>query len=259
MTRYNKIRKWIGQHKILLTRIAILFIFFLLPFFKPIPLSGVQPPKLRIDAYPPGYPVEGQSWIVEVWVSQENWLTWGRAPNATVIMHTSLQGDLTQTTNSKGEAIFMYTSSFGLVDFEARFNNLNCLWTPQQRFVSNTTALLVVNIFGIGTPTAFWSTVSVYHKRSRRDLIGKTLSWTLLILTVVGWSLCLLWFITWKLGSEWGFGNRIVSLSNVSLSFDPHLLLIIGGVFVCTFLIWIKAILFDNRKSRKEVLPNYIR
>jgi hypothetical protein len=256
---YKKIRKWIKQYEISLTRITILLLFFLLPFVKLIPKSVVQPPILRISTYPPGYPVEGQSWIVEVWVSHKNWLTWVRAANATVIMHTSLQGDLIQTASSKGEAVFIYASSLGFVDFEARFNNLTCLCTPQQRFVSNTTALLIISVFGIGGPTAFWSTVSVYHKRSKRDPIGKVLSWILLILTVVGWSLCLLWFRTWKFGSEWGFGNRIVSLFNVSLSFDPHLFSITVAVFVCTFLIWMKAILFDNHKSRKEVLPNYIR
>ena len=219
----------------------------------------VQPPRLRINAYPPGYPVEGQSWTIEVWVSQENWLTWKTVPNATVIMHTSLQGDLIKTTDSKGKAIFMYTSILGSVNFEAHFNNLDCLWTPQQRFVSNTTTLLVIGIFGIGSPTVFWSTVSVYRKRKKSDPIGKILSWALLVLTVVGWLLCLIWFNTWKLGTEWGFGDRIISVFNVSILFDPHLFVITVGVLTFTLLIWLKKILFNNRKSRKDILSNYIR
>jgi hypothetical protein len=233
-----------------------MIIFFAFPFVKLIPLSGIQPPVLRIYAYPPGYPVEGQSWTVEVWVSQENWLTWRPVSNATVIMHTSLQGDLIRTTDNEGRAIFMYTLALGSVSFEVNFNNLDCLWTPQQRFVNNAMALFVIGIFGIGTPSFFWETFSVYYKRKNLNPVEKILNRILLTLIVVGWLLCLIWFITWKSGTEWGFGNEIISAFNISILFDPHLFWITVVVLSWSFLIWLKMILSRYRKERGKGSKN---
>lgn len=257
MVNHTKTKRWVTQHKILIFRVLIIVVFFLLALIKGIPLEGIQPTQLKIDAYPPGYPVEGQTWTIEVWASQENRLTWKPVPNATVAMHTSLQGEFMKTTDDDGKAAFTYTSTLGSVDFEANFDNLSTAWTPQEKFVSNDIAFLVVGIFGIGSTSLFWQTAAIHFKHEKHDRIGQTLSGILVILTTVGFFLCFFWLHTWRLGTEWGFGNQIMSLNGFSITFDRHLFGIMIGAVITASLIWTKEII-SRWKSRKKI-PDYIK
>lgn len=246
-------------HAILISRILIIFVFFAFALGQGFPISLVvqQPTSLKIDAYPPGYPIEGRTWTVEVWMSQGNWLTWKPVPNATVVMHTSLEGEFIKTTDYDGKAVFMYGSTLGTVIFQASFDNLNTEWIPQQKFISNDIALLFIGIFGIGSPSFFWQTVKIHLRREKHDRIGQILSAVLIILVITEFVLCFFWLQTWKLGTEWGFGNEIASLNGFSITFDQHLFGIMIGVVITTSLIWAEEII--GRRRHREKVPDYIK
>jgi hypothetical protein len=227
--------------------IITILLYFAIPLIKEflIPLSIIQPPMLRIIAYPPGYPVEGQSWVIEVWGSQENYLRWRRVAGANVTMHTSTQGDLTFSTDSEGKVIVKYTSSLGRVSFEVHHKDYIFMasWAPQERFISNNIAYLILGFYGIGSPLLFWNVIADFLKHSKRDTVGKLLFWSTLILMTSGWLLSLYWFIIWRLGTEWGFGNTIAVIG-VPILYDPHLFLITLGVVISSFLLKLKMV-FD--------------
>lgn len=240
---------WLKRYKTLLLRFMILVLFFALPFSKLIPHSIIPLPQLNMVINPPGYPVEGKSWDIEVWGSVDSGLTWMPVENATIEISTSNQGKFVLFSDENGKASFTYLKKMGTVSFEAFHEKYGTVkWAPQIRFVDNNVARIVIVFFGLGGSSIIWQVIS---KSKRKDLIDKILFYTLVISSVTGWLLNFYWFFQWKWGTEWGFGNRIVTLY-YPVCFDPHLIVISIIVMASMFLIGMKALFFDRLACKKD-------
>jgi len=255
MKKLDLIISWLKRHKILISRLVLLVLFFILPFSKLILLSGIPIPVLNMIVHPPGYPVEGKEWDIEIWGSLDNGRTWIPVSNATIEVNTSMEGMFTLFSDEDGKVSFTYLSEIGIVSFRSFHEKYgSCEWIPQIRFVDNNVARYVILFFGIGSPSIIWQVLS---KNKRKDPIEKILYYILLVSSVAGWLLSFYWFWQWKWGTEWGFGNRIVTLY-FPIYFDPHLVAISMIVIASTFLTGMKTVFFDRTAKAKTKAPEYI-
>jgi hypothetical protein len=247
--------KWLKNKQTVIIRLLIVLLFFIIPFSKGIPLSILPPePMLKVAVVPPGYPVEGTPWNIKIWGSTDGGLKWYPLKNATIEINTSNQGDFVLYSDDQGTASFTYTKSLGSITVKATSEKYGIdEWVPQISFISNQIALVVISLFGLGMPSAVWQVLS---KLKRKDVIDKILFYVLLVFSVIGWVLSLLWFWAWKFGSEWGFGNRIITLF-YPVYFDPHLIVIVLIVLASGLLSTLK-LLFARRSARATEKATYV-
>jgi len=245
--------KWLRNRETVI-RLLIAILFFTLPFLKGLSLSGLPIPALNVAVVPPGYPVEGTPWNIKIWGSTDNRLTWYPVKNATIEISTSNQGDFVLYSDDQGMASFTYTKSLGTITVKATSEKYGISeWIPQTSFVSNQIALVVISLFGLGTPSVVWQVLS---ELKRKDVVDKILFYVLLAFSVAGWVLSLLWFWEWRFGSEWGFGNRIFILF-YPVYFDPHLIVTALTVLASGFLSTLK-LLFERRPARATEKATYV-
>jgi len=247
--------KWLKSKQTIIIRLLIVLLFFIIPFSKGIPFS-ISPPEpiLKVVVVPPGYPVEGTPWNIKIWGSTDSGLTWYPVKNATIEISTSNQGDFVLYSDDQGTASFTYTKSLGTMTVQVTSEKYGISeWVPQTSFVSNQIALVVISLFGLGTSSVIWQVLS---KLKRKDSVDKILFYVLLVSSVIGWVLSLLWFWEWRLGSEWGFGNRIITLF-YPVYFDPHLIVIVLIVLASGFLSTLK-LLFERRSARATEKGTYV-
>jgi len=218
-------------------------------------LSGISIPMLEMKVQPPGYPVEGRSWDIRIWGSMDNGLTWVQVENATIEIDTSNKGKFVVFSDDKGMASFPYTSEMGTVIFKSFHEKYgSCEWIPQIRFVDNNVARIFILLYGVGAPSIIWQVIS---KNKRKDIVDKVLYYILLLSSITGWLLSFYWYFQWKGGTEWGYGNMIVTLY-YPISFDPHLIAISAVVIASTFLTGMKATLFDRSTKVETKTHEYI-
>lgn len=252
MKKINDVISWLKRNEVLVLRLLIIGIFFIVPFSQLIMLSGIPIPILKMEVNPPGYPVEGKSWNIQIWGSVDNGRTWETVENASIEINTANEGKFVLLSDEDGKASFSYIEAMGTVGFNASSEKYGTdEWIPQIRFVDNTVARLVIFFFGLGGSSIIWQAIA---KAKRKDIIDEILYYTLLISSVTGWLLSFYWFFQWKWGTEWGFGNRIVTLY-YPICFDPHLIAISTIVMASMFLIGIKTLLardYDTGNRRIE-------
>jgi hypothetical protein len=226
------------MNQILLLRVLLIVLFFTLPFVEIAPQSGLPIPMLKITAYPPGYPVDGQTWSIDVLGSQTNGQVWTPMTNATLLMIFSNGSEIAYHTNSSGQVLVQYYSELGQVTFQADATNyMNAYWTPVDRFVSNSTALFVIGLYGLGGPALFWSVLGDYWKSKKRKPIWDGVFAIALGAGIIGGILSFVWFVTWRFGSDWGFSNTIIA----PIQYDPHLLYITIILLASTSLLALKT------------------
>jgi hypothetical protein len=237
--------KRLESKQTVIIRLSIVLLFFIIPLSEGIVSSVVPPvPILKVDVVPPGYPVEGTPWNIKIWGSTDNGLTWYPVKNATIEISTSNQGDFVLYSDDQGMASFTYTKNLGTITINVTSEEYGISdWVPQTSFISNQIALVVISLFGLGTPSVVWQVLS---KLKRKDLVNKILFYVLLVFSVIGWILSLIWFWEWRFGSEWGFGNQIFTLF-YPVCFDPHLVVIALIVLASGFLSTLK--LLHNKKA----------
>lgn len=251
MTKSN-LNEWFKKNQISITRFLIVVLFFALPFVTLIPLSiGPPTPTLKVVVVPPGYPIEGTPWSIKVWGSLDNGHTWNPVKNATIEISTSNQGDFVLYSDDQGTASFMYLKEYGTTTITVITEEYGSSeWVPQTTFVSNSEALIIISAFGICTPSVGWQILS---KLKRKDAIDKILFYVLLVSLVLGFLLSFLWFYQWKFGTEWGFGNRIITFP-YPLDFDPHLIVIASVAVISGFLSSLKLLFKRKPTKRKKKL-----
>lgn len=235
------------QHQTLILRLMLIFVFFTLPFVKLTPHSMVAIPKLEIVAYPPGYPVDGQSWSIQVLGSQDNGVLWSPIDNATVCMTFSSGSSIIYHTDLNGVTTVMYSSSLGLVSFQATASGyLDAVWTPVERFVSSTAALFVIGLYGAGGPTIFWSVLADYRKQKAKEAVWNVVFWVSLTTAIVGGLLSLSWFRDWGLGAEWGFSNSIIG----PILYNPDLFYITAILVMSTTILALRTKVFKPHPTK---------
>lgn len=250
----NNLMEWFEKKQVVILRFLIAVLFFTLPFVTLIPHSVFPIPVLNVVVVPPGYPIEGTPWSIKVWGSFDNGRTWNPVKNATIEISTSNQGDFVLHPDDQGTASFTYVKEYGTTTITVITEEYGSSeWVPQTTFVSNQIALIVISLFGIGTPSIVWQILS---KLKRKDVIDRILFYVLLVSSVMGWLLSLYWFYQWKLGSEWGFGNQIITLF-YPLDFYPHLIVIALVALASGFLSSLK-LLFERRPARKKEKATYV-
>jgi hypothetical protein len=237
----------------LIIRITVLVMFFILPFVKLVPLSIVPQSEITMTVTPPGYPINGASWSIQVWGSNDSGVTWIEVDNATINVSTSNKGTFQLFSDAEGKASFMYVGGMGTVSFsvfDGRYGTYD--WIPQSSFVPNNLSLFVIGVFGVGTPSIIWEVLS---KNRKKNFIEKVLYYPLLISLVSGWALSFYWFANWRFGTEWGFGNTIVPMGNYSIDFSHHLWTILLIVIALIFLNSV-AILFSCKSPKLRKTQN---
>jgi hypothetical protein len=209
------------------TRNRTLAALFIILFFlsalgpRPLLLSIVSTPgALKIIIQPPGYPVPGMVWNVQVWetpmVGHSNWV---QSSNSTLVLETS-GGNYTYNTDSQGSATIRYDSSLGkivLIAEKLGFEPVS--WVPQDSFVSVDVAWAFIGIFAAGGSTGVAEIFRATTKSRRWSPVLNVATYALLALWLFGSILSWIWLGSWRFGSEWGFGNRIIN----AFYFYPHL------------------------------------
>jgi hypothetical protein len=254
----KSLNQFYSKHKGLILRLFIILLFFLIPLGRFIPLQGVGLPQLKMDVTPLGYPIDGGTWEIKTWGSVNNGVDWTTLGDVNISVTTHNNGTFHIISDEDGKATFQYLKTMGTVAFHASHKEYGTYdWVPEESFVDNNLSLLVLGIFGVGTPSFIWQLLA---KNRRSNKIEKALFYSLLGLTVIGWTLSFFWFYEWKLGTEWGFGNAIINLGFYSIDFYPHLWTIFLIVLVLVFLSFLASLAYSlfGKSDRKRKSRDYV-
>ncbi|MGD0477538.1 MAG: hypothetical protein ABSB29_05160 [Nitrososphaerales archaeon] len=237
--RLQGARRWAERNpRIILTSLVVL-LMALTAVTGFIPWSGVPAPipVLRVTILPPGYPVAGESWSVQVWQHTYPSQPWTQAANSTLLMVTT-DGNFSYPV-VRGQVSVQYAPALGNVKFVAEKPGFESAeWRPQTSFVPSEVAYALLGFYLLGGGISVYQVSFEVNKKHTRSGPLRILSFVTIISVGLGYVLTVLWLQRWNLGTAWGFGNDIAT----GVEFYPHLFfLTIANVLLSFALIRVSA------------------
>lgn len=230
--------------RIAVTLLIVLFMA-LLSYTGFVLFSGQQvpQPQLKVMVSPPGYPIIGTTWEVQVFQRSYIGQPWELAANSSVLMTTTGEGNFSFNANS-GEVGITYTQSFGQVKFFAEKSGFeSAVYRPQTVFFPNEVAYLVIGFYLFGGGLSVYEVSFEVRPTEKRSRFRRILTYCTLVSVSIGYILSVEWVQVWSFGTAWGFGNDILG----GVSFFPHLFAITAiSAFLSALLIG------TTRRGRRE-------
>ena len=225
--------------------VVVLIVYALVPIG-----SQPVPSELKIRPIPPGYPVPGDKWTMQVLQHNSTYPNLVPAANATVIVHTTNFGNLSLTTNNAGEVEFTYDNTLGQLTVTASKPGFaSAEFDPSGSYVSDQTAQQTYDFFGIGNLTTLLG-LGTSLKNPVESTLRRRLIAFVLILWVIGSLMLAAWFVSRGSGSQYGYPNSIID--SVVL-FNPHLLYV-TAIFLTISVIF--AALSTWQRLTGKLTPN---
>lgn len=191
--------------------------------------TNIGEPSLKMNVVPPGYPVVGSTWAIQVWQPDRNG-TLVPAKNASVLIEPNVGPPYQIQTDTNGQVSLTYTNSYGKVTIVAiKSGFAQASYTPIDSFVSTDTAWQAVGAFW--TASALSGTVLVKFRRKMFSkgktlatkaayILGVAVSLIVVAVLIIGLSLTFVWVSQFGNGTAYGFPSSIA----LGLVFNPHLL-----------------------------------
>lgn len=209
-------------------------------------------PELKIEASPPGYPPNGETWKITVWQwNGSSGSSWVKSSNASVTLFLETGETRTILTGFGGEATVEYRPEFGTVRIEASKEGFpTAVWIPASRFVSLAMAMAFYTaFFALAGITV---TVMRTYFKSENQLpktvrfLGYCASVTLVIFSFLAGR----WFYkNLQTGPTWGFNATVFG----PIIFE-HLFIVLG-LLACFILLYEIALwTFRHRRPRHSDL-----
>jgi hypothetical protein len=183
-----------------------------------VPPSALPRSVLRMDVTPPGYPIPGNDWTVQVWQSYLDG-NFTPASNATVILESN-GTNFEATTDANGVAAVTYQNSLGGVTILAEKSGFaTAVFTPVVSYVSSDNAWEVMgSFFALGVlanVTLVLRTGKAVRRKGGwlsglRGSVELALSAVVVVTFLFGLALSLVWLSQWSLGSSYGYSNQII-------------------------------------------------
>jgi hypothetical protein len=219
-----------------------------------IQLSILPPPypELKIEASPPGYPPNGETWKITVWAWNGSLgPNWVKSSNASVTLFLETGEIRTILTGPDGEAAVEFRPEFGTVRIEASKDGFPTVaWIPASRFVS----LPIATAFYAGFFALAGITVTLirtfFKSESQLPKIVRTPGYCAGVTLVIFSFLAGRWFYkNLQTGPTWGFNAAVFG----PIVFE-HLFIVLG-LLACFILLYEIALwTFRHRRPRHSDL-----
>ena len=178
-------------------------------------------PQLKMIITPPGYPVSGANWLVQVFQRTYQGQPWVLANDSVILMRTA-EGNFSYKA-STGQVGITFTPAFGGVAFYAQKAGFaSASYDPQTVFLPNELAYLVAGFYLFGGGLTAYGTILERERKAKKPRLVKALTYSTLAFVGPGYVLSIIWMWKWNFGTAWGFGNDITG----GISFLPHLFVI---------------------------------
>ena len=212
-----------------------------------IPASILPPlyPELKIEASPPGYPPNGETWEIAVW--ERNGSSWVKSSNASVTLFLETGETRTILTGSDGEAAVEYRPEFGTVRIEASKEGFPTVaWIPASRFVSLAIAMAFYTVFFALAGITVTSMRAFFKSESQLPKIVRIPGYCAGVTLVIFSFLAGRWFFkNLQTGPTWGFNDAVFG----PITFE-HLFIALG-LLACLILLYEIALwTFRHRRPR---------
>ena len=179
-------------------------------------------PQLKVMVNPPGYPVTGATWEVQIFQRNYTEQPWELAENATVLMTAANEGNFSYTAG-EGIVTITYTPAFGQVTFLAQKTGFeSATYRPQTVFYPNEVGYLLAGFYLFGGGLSVYEISFEIKPRKKEATPLRILRFSTLASVGLGYILTVEWIHEWNFGTAWGFGNAIIG----GISFYPHLFVI---------------------------------
>lgn len=209
-------------------------------------------PELKIEASPPGYPPNGETWKIAVWQwNGSSGSSWVKSSNASVTLFLETGETRTILTGSDGEATVDYRPEFGTVRIEASKEGFPAaVWIPASRFVSLAIAMAFYTAFFAlaGITVAVMRTF--FKSKNQLPKTVRTLGYCASVTLVIFSFLAGRWFYrNLQAGATWGFNAAVFG----PIVFE-HLFIVLG-LLACFILLYEIALwTFRHRRPRHSEL-----